>query len=249
MKSIAIVMAYYNRFELLCNTLESIQNNPTKPNEIIIVDDASEIPLNTQIILNEYNLNIKIITITKEQKFWINSCMAYNIGFNHVESNITIIQNPECYHANDIIGHVQENLNDSNDYFIYGCYSLPRNELPCKNYVTKNKGVSFEGDDGWYNHSLYRRVGYHFTSAIYTEVLREIGGFDERFATGYAYEDNMLVYKINKKCQFSFIDQYYSLHQFHYYNNFTPEQAIERHKRIEQNRNLFQELTRSPCQK
>lgn len=202
-KMISVIMAYYNRKSLLLNTLNSIKGEC----EIIVVDDASD---------DEHQLRdikgIKLIEIKKEEKTWVNSCMAFNRGFNVASGDIIIIQNPECEHAGDIINYTLNNITDNN-YLSFGCYSLPKTN----NKTIINKCVSIEGDSGWYNHSIYRPYGYHFCSAITKKNLDELGGFDERFANGIDFEDNDILNRIKRKgLEVKIIDSPFVYHQYHY---------------------------------
>jgi GT2 family glycosyltransferase len=82
------------------------------------------------------------------------------------------------------------------------------------------KQCFFDGDDGWYNHSNYRPEAFHFCSAITKKDLYDLGGFDERYADGYAWDDNELVHRIKlKKMNIDFIDNKVALHLWHYGND------------------------------
>ena len=85
---ISIVMAYHNRRIQLIRTLKSI--NRTEYNksklQIIIVNDNSSDPHTIDDLNDMFNeLNIFVFNIRKKQKTWINSCVPYNIGFNHIK--------------------------------------------------------------------------------------------------------------------------------------------------------------------
>ena len=210
-------MTYYNRKEQLLNTLNSINNSKHKDNiQIIIVDDCStnnyKLNLNELLIINK---NIELITLTKETKWYTNPCIPFNIGFKKIKNNNVIIQNSECYHNGDIIDYVLNNLNNNN-YLSFGCYSLTENQ-DLNNINITNKIVSFDGDNGWYNHSTIRPVYYHFCSAITHENLKKLGGFDERFANGIGYDDNELLIRIDRLgLTKTIIDTPNVFHQYHY---------------------------------
>jgi GT2 family glycosyltransferase len=69
---------------------------------------------------------------------------------------------------------------------------------------------------GWYNHSVYRPVGFHFCMAMMREDLEEIGGFDERFATGIGFDDDDLVRRIKKAGMgLKIVDDPFVIHQKH----------------------------------
>lgn len=212
---ISIAMTYYNRFNLLANTLRSISKY-TIPDEIIIVDDASTIePLDQKSIdLISCGMNVKLFRFEPEEKTWRNPCIAFNKSFSLCSNDIIIIQNSECYHKNDIVGYCKT-VDFEKNYYVFGCYSLPENAEP-ETHELKNKCVNFCGDDGWYQHSKFRNLGFHFTSAISKKNLLNISGFDENYGTGISYDDNEFLFRINKKYTIIQIDDYITYHQFHY---------------------------------
>ena len=71
---ISIIIGYYNRKKQLFYTLKTINNSSYKNIEIIIIDDCSD---NISDVLKDsdfkiFNMNIKLISIKKEEKTWIN---------------------------------------------------------------------------------------------------------------------------------------------------------------------------------
>jgi GT2 family glycosyltransferase len=212
-------MTYYNRKVQLYNTLNSINNSKYKDNiQIIIVDDCSsdEHKLNLY-ELKKINNNIELYILKDEDKWYINPCIPYNIGFNKIKYDNVIIQNSECYHNGDIIEYIINNLTIKT-YLSFSCYSLKNNQDI--NIVNiENRSVTFDGDNGWYNHSIYRPTNYHFCSAIKKENLTLLGGFDERFANGIGYDDNEFLIRIDRiKLIKSIIDIPHVFHQYHYNN-------------------------------
>lgn len=212
---VSIAMTYYNRLELLKNTLKSISRF-TQPYEIVIVDDASmKEPLTQELI--DYiscGLNIKWFRFEPEEKTWVNPCIAFNKAFSLCTGDTVIIQNSECYHKNDIVGACKY-LNFDDIYYVFSCYSLPKDADPVTHEL-KNRAVSFCGDDGWYQHTVYRNLGFHFTSAISKKNLLAIKGFDENYANGISYDDNEFLFRISKRLNIKGLNEVTSLHQFHY---------------------------------
>jgi len=246
---ISIVMAYYNRLGLLRHTLKTFTESQEKDFEVIIVDDFSSADHNIDNINAEFpSLNIKVINMAKRgTKTWFNPCVPYNVGFRVSSGDKIIIQNPECYHYDDILSYTLSNLT-KNDYFSFGCYSLSREKTENLNETLKtefiiNKSVSEDivGDEGWYNHSIHRPVGYHFCSAIYKNQLDELGGFDERYAYGISWDDNEILERIKRKgLNVNILDNKIVLHQWHGTVNYNLPNHIELGKI---NKELFENIT------
>ena len=209
--SISIVMSYYNRQALLDRTIASIKKSSIKDYELIIVDDGSDIPVVCE--------GANIIRIEKEDKWWHNPCVPFNMGFKEAKADIILIQNPECLHMGDILLHA---LTSSKDgvYITYPCYAI--NEAQTVRLANgtypgiEHKRFSGKDRNGWYNHSTFRPVSYHFCAAITKKDLDLVGGFDEEYAHGISYDDDDFVYSIyNKGIQIQTATDLYVIHQYH----------------------------------
>jgi len=225
-----IVMAYHDRLSQLKNTLYSIEKSSyAKRTKIVIVDDASS-PEHTPNNLTK-NLNIQVISVPKESKTWVNPCIAYNIGFTQIESDIVIIQNPECYHCGDVLNYVKENLTQEN-YLSFSCRNLKE---PIKHNIDPRQ---LKGN--WYNHpNKGRQTAYHFLSAITRENLEKLNGFDERYGPGYCFDDDEFLVRIKRmglNVQIVPDDTVYCAHQFH-------DKTILGGEIWQRNRRLFEEVT------
>jgi glycosyltransferase involved in cell wall biosynthesis len=208
-RKISIVAAHYNRQALLDKTLESIHASANKDYELIIVDDASAEPL----VCDE----AKIIRVDRKDKWYTCSSVAFNRGFREATGDIIIIQNPECYHVGDVLSYVREHIRN-NQYFSFACYAISSKETQDfhNGIMPIINNQRFEDGNGWYNHTEYRPVGYHFCSAIMRKDLDRIGGFDERYSRGVAFDDDDLIrYIKGSKMDVSIINKPYVIHQFH----------------------------------
>jgi glycosyltransferase involved in cell wall biosynthesis len=204
-------MAHYNRSNLLEKTLDSIEKSKVKDYEVIVVDDASDVPLVCE--------RAKVIRIEPQQKWYHNPCIPFNIGFREAQGDTVIIQNPECYHVGDILAYVEKNIK-INSYLSFGCYAISKEEtIAFHNGVMPNinewEFVSGRVN-GWYNHTIYRPKAYHFCSAIKRNYLRAIGGFDERYAYGVAFDDDAFIRTIKRwELNVKIINNPFVIHQYH----------------------------------
>ena len=232
-RKISIVTAYYNRRKLFHNTLKTIEQSKYKDLvEVIVVDDNS---INEEMITdfpNLFDIDIKVIRIEQKDKWWKNPCIPFNIGFKEAKSDIVIIQNPECLHMGDIIEYTLNNIKE-NLYLNFGAYSVDKSNTEQINNLDFNTNIQEQisniitptntgpilndGTNVWYNHSIYRPIMLHFCSAITKKDLYELGGFDERFARGVAYDDNEFLFRIKcKNMEIKIVDNPFVIHQNHY---------------------------------
>jgi len=239
---ISIVTAYHNRKKQFLSTLNSIKYQKYQGDlEIVVVDDNS----NDENKISDINvlfptLNIKLIEIKEEDKWWINPCIPFNIGFKQSTGDVIIIQNPECLHMGQIIQNTIDNIED-NKYLVYGCYAINKeesnkiNELNFDdNYISNINRIitpiqnrcAFDGQhSAWYQHSIHRPELLNFCSAITRkDLLEDLGGFDERFANGIAKDDREFVLRIKRKrMKITQIDNPFVLHQQHNPTIYRPE--------------------------
>lgn len=232
---ISIVMTYYNRPQQLQLTLKSIaQHIKDKEIEIIIVDDASDPNLLAENCIQEYRdiFDIKVLTIASAEKWWMNPCIPFNKGFAMATGDTVIIQNSESIHYGNLLHYVETHLTDKN-YLVFSCYATDEAEhARLGGYVNQSihhlnahlidvmKNATNQAnlrDNCWYNHPTLAPHGYHFCSAITKKNLDEIGGFNEAFAKGYCFDDNELVWRIQKTLKLEIVDPKYghAIHQWH----------------------------------
>lgn len=234
MPKISIVSAYYNRKEALYRTLKTVEKSSFKNFEFIIVDDASDRSHRIEDLAEEFDF-IKLVRIEPKDKHHINPCIPFNLGFSFVTGDIVIIQAPECLHMGDVLDFVSNNFKD-NQYLVFSCYSLDELMSAKLNLVDFNLPLmeleesivntlgAFRNDgcesvgryNSWFVHSIYRPVHLNFLVSMLTKDLLDLGGFDESFAKGYAFEDTDFIYRIRKKkMDITIIDKPFCLHHFH----------------------------------
>lgn len=251
-KMISIVTAYHNRKQLFYNTLKTIEKSSVKNFEVIVVDDCSDEEHRLEDLVVEFPF-LKIIRLEKKDKWYVNPCIPFNIGFKKASGKIIIIQNPECLHVGDVMEAASKI--EENEYYSFSCYSINKDtteKISNKGDLNQEsilevinpepRSINHDGDNGWYNHSVYRPFRYHFTSVIHNKKLKELGGFDERYAKGIAYDDNEFLVRIDRMgLKSKIINQPFVVHQWHYSSN--NYQNMDATKLIEQNRNLLHNVT------
>jgi glycosyltransferase involved in cell wall biosynthesis len=227
MKKVSVVMAYYNRKSLLLKTLESIQEYTDHDDfEIVIVDDASREEERLEDIVDTFDLDILLHRISPEEKTHLNPCVPYNKGFSLATGEVIVIQNPECFHYGDVISAASKM--QEGEYLSYHCYSLDKKDTALIQEIKFKKGeelpivlhqkpMSFDGDSGYYVHKVFRPDAMHFCTAITRDDLDKLGGFDERFAYGYAFDDREFFDRIRRLgLNIIHVEHPMSFHQNHY---------------------------------
>lgn len=221
-------MGYKNRKKLLLRTLNSMRNSLIKEYEVVIVDDASSEEHRLEDILEDYP-EVVLHRINPEDKDWCNPCIAYNKAFELCQYKTIIIQNPECYHFGDVLSSAINNVNRFN-YVLFPVYALNQDETENQfenvvnksqhellNYLKPEPWNGIEGFSGWYNHPLYNRRGLHFCAAIHRSSLKELKGFDERFAYGYSFDDDEFINRVQMNgYRVDFLNEPTVFHQWHY---------------------------------
>lgn len=233
---VAIVMTYFDRFFQLCKTLETLQN--IKDLFVVIINDNDKISLT---LPTKYkNINISIINVIN--KVWINPEPAYNLGIIEAlkfDPEIIILQNAECYHVGNIVEYSRNNITEFN-YLSFACFSIDKNHTFNETFATNKTKATQNGQNGWYNHSIYNPVAYDFCSAIKTSNLIKLNGYDERLSQGWCYGDNYLLHRIKLLgLEVKIVDSPFVVHQWHYYDSIMIKQ---RRTKISINKKIYSEL-------
>jgi len=220
-RKVVVVMPYYNRAEQLKKTMEKIAQTNYENYEVVIVDDGSDDPFIKEV------WHKHIVRIDLKEKNWHNPVIALNRGIQYaidLGAEIIMLMNSECYPVGDVISYAAKHVNDNN-YLSFSCYSLSKDntfdpEIDSKLHRIirdNNLWAVKEGENSWYNHPVYRPVGYEFCSAITVKNMIAINGYDERFAQGVAYADKNLLMRIEKSgLSLRIIEEPFVVHQWHY---------------------------------
>jgi len=221
---LSVVITYHNRPNQFRLSLKSILEQCDPDLELIVVDDASDEGLEARKVLNELGVEATLVEVTKEEKYWINPSVPYNMGFAEVTGDIVVIQNAESVHVGPVLHDMRSRVGSGN-YVVAPCYSSTKAEyermaqISIGNVSGQVKSIVEPfNQDQWYHHPSVFPKWYHFCAGITTKNLQRLGGFNEAYALGYCFEDNDFLLRIRKKLRVS-IDSttggLYVVHQWH----------------------------------
>jgi len=213
----SILMPYWNRAPQLANTLASFRHfySSRKDWEVVIVEDAKNVKdakfhAAFNKVIASY-VSYMLITVPEAEKDTYNPAPLFNQAADAARGDYFVLTSPECIHTTDILaGLDQEFSRSSSLYVVCACKHIrPRRIF----YAPE----SFEYKLlRWYQHSKRRNVGYHFCSAISRDNYQGIGGFDEEYAHGVAYDDDDFREKVmDAGIPFVYRDDLVVLHQEH----------------------------------
>lgn len=207
-ETISIVMTTNNRPQQTFFTLKTIEQSIYKNVQVIIVDDYKQEQFSIE-ELSKYNFQIDYVRFPN--KFWINPCVNYNLGFKIAKGTKIIIQNAEVCHIGDVINYVSSNVNE-NEYHIFDAFACPMmdniklhtlqevnyetTQLVLTNIGTWDQYFSSNKIGTWYQHSEKRNNQYHFLTALTKNTLEKIGGFDIDYCLGTCWDDVELILRI-----------------------------------------------------
>lgn len=214
---ISVVMSYYNRMSQLRYTLKTMNRSRFRDFEVVIVDDFSSADQHLNGLPEEFpDMSFRLIDMRAryQHKTWCNPCVPYNEGFKASVGDMIVIQNPECCHMGDVLHHVSQNLTDE-VYLSYHTYGCTKEDVKVLHATGQCPMFSHTKKARWYNHATERPVAFHFCNAISRHNLRQLNGFDERFAQGYNWDDVEFLHRVKKICQVKFVADPWAVHQYH----------------------------------
>lgn len=226
---LSIVMACYNKRQILINTLSSINHfGRDYPIELIVVDDAST----TDQQINDIpflfpDLNIKLLVIKRKNDCFRGPSIACNTALNYAQGNVLLLNNADCLHLGNIIEYVFNNfkLNTYLTFSAYRGWSLPEgifDNLDWDNDLDSVLRLIGHNDkDSWHFHSILspKLKEYSFlpySAAISRKNMETLSGYDERFSMGIGFEDSDLCVRIlNLGLEVILVDNPFCVHQRH----------------------------------
>jgi len=244
LKKYSIVFPYYKRSSQLHNSLISFQHHYKDRNdyEVIVVEDIknynnAEEHEKLLKVLKFYTqnadkvVNIKLIKSSFENCY--NPAPLFNLGVKNASGEYLIITNPEIFHKDNILSACDDILSKYDDhYIVFSCLNVdeyPKSVSDFDEFTFKPKM--------WYQHLKYRNALFHFCSCLSKRQYEEIGGFDEIYSLGIAYDDDDFRETINKAgIQFIATDSFLTLHQDH---GSVFDKLPDYEKRLNRNKALY----------
>jgi len=224
---ISIVIPYYNRRQLLLNTLKSI-NRFKGDNDIetIIIDDGSDREHHIADVKKKFpDLNINLIVLERDSK-WRGACIAYNTGFKNAKGDIVIINSSECVHIGNVLDYIAENLTPDN-YISFSTYEgderitkcFTKTDWEASNILYNLMESLFPMKNNWQSHTREdktKETFIPFCGAIYRSNMEKLSGYDERFVHGIGYDDYDFTDRIlNLGLKRILVDEPFVVHQWH----------------------------------
>lgn len=218
---ISIVIPYYNRRQLLINTLRSIDYfSGDIPLEVIIVDDGGTGDIDDTIDMFQ-KLNIRIFVSREKYSPWRSPATAYNVGFNQVRGDIVLLNSSDCLHAGDILGFVRDNMQPKTYFSFATLAAMPElteyfSVVQWDETTIFNATKMYAFQNGWWRCHSTNRILIPFCAAINREDLEAISGYDERFTLGIGYDDCDFIDRVaNLGVNMLLLDTPFCIHQHH----------------------------------
>ena len=189
-------MPYYNRPELRFSLDSYCDLYGNRDDfEVIIVEDSKnkdneELHNKLLSTIDMYKERLKIRCII-DPKISYNPSSKYNKGTNESSGSILVLTNPEVPHVSDVLSFIDKS-DMSNLYIICACKAM---------HISKFGGCFKDSEFKfymWYQHTQHRDVRYHFCTVISKDNYNKIKGFDERYCSGIAYDDDNFVKRVQK---------------------------------------------------
>ena len=162
-----------NDFEVV--VIEDITNKEDEEHHKTLID-----------LMEEFKDRINFVYCLDEYRSY---CPAkkYNLGFKNSSGQFIVLSSPEVFHEVNILSGFDEEFNiNPNSYVVCACEAVIFDKPSIDTFDEYKNGRFFR----WYQHSKLINRLLHFCTALSRENYVRIGGFDERYSSGIAYEDD-----------------------------------------------------------
>lgn len=212
----SFIMPCLNRSAQLHNTLVSFLHHygDRDDYEVIIVVDFKNTPDERMalvgVIRNFENEGMEIQAIESPFKDPYSPVRVLNYGVAHARGQYVIITNPECFHKDNVLKAFDKQV-AGNRYVLCACHSV----LDCSKGIKSYEDFKYKTDI-WYQHTEHNPRNYHWCSCIDRDRYCQMGGFDEIYGLGIAYDDDDFLMTVKKEnITIQPLDNAVVLHQDH----------------------------------
>jgi GT2 family glycosyltransferase len=186
---ISVVMPYWRRQEILYECLESYRAlYPTEQLEIVVVDDGSPEPV---VVPPDMPWPVSVVSLPR--KFIaLNPCVPFNSGVSISSGEFVVLTNPENVHRSPILGAMRERVREmgAHGHLAAACWDGELKRWLC--HSTDEPDPKTVG-----RAPIPAQSGLHFCAMLHRQFYDDIGGFDEAYRNGRAYDDNDLLWKLH----------------------------------------------------
>ncbi len=213
---ISVIMPYYHRPDQLKNTLESYwhwYHKSAEDIEIILIDDGSPTEAARKILLESGFPHARYVRLNRERPG--NPTVPFNIGVEMAKSPLLLLTNPENMHLGNVIDDAVENTKPDT-YRCYACRTIRQARFSdvMRDPITFTLFGEIPG--GFYQHSRHSNRMIYFCASLLKETYLKVGGIDEQYSDGYAWEDSDFVLRMHAaNINFEAVDSPEVAHQSH----------------------------------
>ena len=216
MLDISVIMPYFHRPEQLKNTLDSywhFYHKEAEDIEIILIDDGSPTEEARKILLRSGFPHASYVRLDREKRG--NPTVPFNMGVEMAKSPLLLLTNPENMHLGNVIDDAVENAKP-NTYRCYACRTVRQAKFSDVMRDPMTFTLFAETPRGFYQHSRHSNRMIYFCALLTKETFLKVGGIDEQYSDGYAWEDSDFVLRMREaNINFEAVDSPEVAHQEH----------------------------------
>jgi glycosyltransferase involved in cell wall biosynthesis len=171
---ISLILPYWQRQAAAVAGLESLARHYQGLDlEVVVVDDGSPEPF----IAPALPLRLKVVTLPKKTVA-LSPCVPLNRGVAASSGSVVALSCVEMIHVRPVLGQMLDEL-------------LRRDEMT---YVSA--AVWAPESRAWHVHSSLKRLPLNFCAMLRRSLWDRVGGFDEQYRQGVAFEDGDFLFRL-----------------------------------------------------
>lgn len=169
--TISVCMAYWKRQEALDRSLAAYRRHyPHLDLEIVVADDGSPEPVQAP--------GCVVVSLPRKQSA-LNPCVPLNAAVRASTGELIVLTNPEIEHVEPVLEQMAAMIEHPSQYVTAAC-------VDADGSVLAGAGVDYRKDGRL---PVPPGAHFHFCAMLTRELFDHVGGFDESYRYGQAYED------------------------------------------------------------